>query len=103
MQIADDVLAEIAARFAPAEADRVKAELEAATLPFLDRPSVDRDRVHLAVLLCADGDYAKFQSALRLAAQDWRDVLVAAGLANADWPRVLAAAGWRVPRGAPDR
>jgi hypothetical protein len=97
MKLSDVVEEQITNRFDPDEVQLVQAALEAASLPFLEQPSRQRDRVHLAIIKLAEGDVGKFQQALRLAQTDWRDVLVAAGLANADWPLVLAQAGIRLP------
>jgi hypothetical protein len=47
------------------------------------------ERVQAAAVLLADGDLRRLRQALELAAQDWRDLLVAAGLANGDWPQRL--------------
>jgi hypothetical protein len=97
MKLSNVVEEQITHRFEPDDVQPVQAALEAASLPFLDQPSRQRDRVHLAIIKLAEGDFGKFQQALRLAQTDWRDVLVAAGLANADWPLVLAQAGMRLP------
>jgi hypothetical protein len=48
-----------------------------------------RERVQMGILLVAAGSPQNFESVAALAAQDWRDVLVAAGLGNADWQAVL--------------
>jgi hypothetical protein len=97
MKLSAVVEEQIAERFQPEDGASVRAALEAASLPFLEQPSRQRDRVHLAILKLAEGDAGKFQQALRLAQTDWRDVLVAAGLAHADWPRALAEEGIRLP------
>ena len=78
------------------------ALLTGAELPLLDAPDRARDlaRVHLAILKLADGDLAELEKNVRLAEQDWRDVLLAAGLEQGDWPEVLAASGYRVPEEA---
>lgn len=49
----------------------------------------DSEREQAAVLLLADGDEEGLAAALRLARQDRRDLLVAAGLADERWPRRL--------------
>jgi hypothetical protein len=97
MKLSNMVEEQIAARFDPDDAWQVQAALEEAPLPLLEQPSRQRDRVHLAIITLAEGDFGKFRQALRLAQTDWRDVLVAAGLASADWPLVLARAGIRLP------
>ncbi len=52
----------------------------------------------MAAIQFAGGSLEKLKPAMKQAAEDWRDLLVAAGLADADWPRVLANCGYRVPR-----
>ena len=98
MDVAEIVRAEVRRRMG-ADAERAIAMLETTKLPMLaeaDRTR-ERSRVHLAILKMADGNLARFQETLRMAAVDWRDVLVGSGLGNADWPRVLAAEGFPVP------
>ena len=99
MHVSDLVRREVRARFAPADAANVEILLEATLRPFLDNPARarERDRVHLAVLKEADGNFERFARNLALAALDWRDLLVAAGLGHEDWPDVLRAAGFPVP------
>jgi hypothetical protein len=96
MKLSNLVAEQIIERFRPDDVQQVQAALEAASLPFLEQPSRQRDRVHLAIIKLAEADFGKFQQALHLAQTDWRDVLVASGLANADWP-FLAQAGIRPP------
>lgn len=78
--------------FSGTAAAAISAALEAASLPLLDAPdrSEERARVQLAILRLARGSRERFDEALRLAEQDWRDVLVAASLENADWRDVVA-------------
>lgn len=40
------------------------------------------DRITFSILKLSDGDFEKFKNALRLAATDYRDLLVASGFAN---------------------
>jgi len=91
---------EVRARFAKVDAFDVEHLLEATQLPFLEEPNRrrERDRVHLAILKLANGDFERAARSLAQAASDWRDVLVEAGLANEDWPEVLRGAGFPVPR-----
>jgi hypothetical protein len=49
----------------------------------------DTERLLAAAVLIARGDVDRFRAAVRIARQDWRDLLVSGGLANEDWPRVL--------------
>lgn len=99
MHVSELVRNEVAARFPAPEVPRVLARLEQTALPFLDAAGRDRgrDRVHLAILKRADGNYRRFEDSLALAARDWRDLLVSTGLADQNWPEVLRAAGYPVP------
>jgi hypothetical protein len=54
-----------------------------------DHEALASERIQAAAVLLADGNLRRLRQALELAAQDWRDLLVAAGLANADWPQRL--------------
>lgn len=45
----------------------------------------DDERVQAAIVLWAGGDVARLQDAVRVAGEDWRDVLVRGGLADEDW------------------
>jgi len=38
-----------------------------------------------AIVLASAGQWGRFLRFVRLAEEDWRDVLVAGGLANEDW------------------
>ncbi|WP_157876803.1 hypothetical protein [Streptomyces graminilatus] len=49
----------------------------------------DMERLLAAAVLIAAGDVDRFRSAVRLAREDWRDLLVAGGLGHGNWPRVL--------------
>jgi hypothetical protein len=99
MYVADMVRQEVGRRFAAEQVGEVLGVLESTTLPFLDLPGHERerDRVHLAILLVADGDLAQLREATALAAIDWRDVLMWAGLGGGNWPEVLRRAGFPVP------
>ena len=93
------VRAEVERRFAPADAGRAIALLEATPLPFLDVPdrARERQRVQLAALKHAEGDLVRLEQAAKEASRDWRDLLAVTGLADADWPEVLRRAGFPVP------
>jgi hypothetical protein len=99
MEVSDLVRREVRERFATPDASDVEVLLEATALPFLDEPARrrERDRVHLAILKQAGGDFERFARYLALAAVDWRDLLMAAGLADENWPEVLRGAGFPVP------
>src|SRR5258708_18680958 len=90
------VRAEIAKGFSAGDAARVLGAFEETRLPLLDAPKMwrDLDRVHCAILKIGNGDVARVVAALREAAVDWRDVLVAAGLAHGNWPTVLRESGF---------
>ena len=89
----------VRARFSATDAFDVERLLEATQLPFLDDPARrrERDRVHLAIVKVAEGNFERFARGLAQAASDWRDILVEAGMGNEDWPDVLCAAGFPVP------
>lgn len=44
-----------------------------------------QERVMAAIVLASAGQWGRFLRFVRLAEEDWRDVLVAGGLANEDW------------------
>jgi hypothetical protein len=74
----------------PGSAREVRRLLDA--LPSVagyDPEHLSGERVRAAIVLLADGNISRLKDALRLAATDWRDLLVAAGLAHADWPDLL--------------
>ncbi|WP_306326116.1 hypothetical protein [Streptomyces venezuelae] len=48
-----------------------------------------QERCHAALVLLAGGSVGRFDEAVELASQDWRDLLVAADLAHQDWPARL--------------
>ena len=47
------------------------------------------ERLQTAAVVFAAGDVERFRSAVRLAREDWRDLLMEGGLGHEDWPRVL--------------
>ena len=49
----------------------------------------DSERVQAAIVLAARRDLAMIRRGVELAAEDWRDVLMAGGLENEDWPEAL--------------
>ncbi|MGH9885830.1 MAG: hypothetical protein ACREBE_09895 [bacterium] len=99
MLISELVRREVRARFSPADAPEVEYMLGATPLPLLDAPDRrrERDRVHLAILKLASGNFNEITRHLAVAASDWRDVLVAAGMGHANWPEVLERSGFPVP------
>lgn len=53
------------------------------TLPLLDRAEPAQiERIQFALLRLSEGEWDKLDQALAVAAQDWRDVLVAAGFGS---------------------
>ncbi|MEU4237332.1 hypothetical protein [Actinoplanes sp. NPDC026619] len=77
--------------FRPEEAEAILSLLTDA-VPQEPGDSADGiERVQAAVVLLSDGDSQRFLEVLRMAQQDWRDVLVAAQLAHDDWPERLDA------------
>ena len=100
MGVSQLVRREVHARYgAAAVAAEVERQLSSVELPGLDGAGRERerDRVHFAALKVADGDAGRLAEAVRLAAADWRDLLVAASLADEDWPAVMRRAGYPVP------
>jgi hypothetical protein len=99
MNVSDLVRREVYARLSADDAKEAERQLLATPSADLDLSAYarTRDRVQLAMLKEADGSLDRFSEALKLAASDWRDVLVCAGLADEDWTRVLHAAGYPVP------
>lgn len=71
-----------------AEPDRQKAaaliaERCAEKLPLVQNTTPESlERLRFAVLKLSSGDLGKLEAALKLAEQDWRDLLVAAGFAD---------------------
>ena len=65
----------------PGSADEVR---RLSQLPPGDSPAGE-ERVMAGVVLASAGRWDVFVYYLRLATEDWRDVLVAGGLANEDW------------------
>ncbi|WP_134767824.1 hypothetical protein [Nocardioides sp. 1609] len=49
----------------------------------------DRERIQAALVIRSGGERARFDGMLRLAREDWRDLLVAADLGHGDWRNVL--------------
>ena len=86
-------------RFRPEDWSEAARILRRLDLPFLEVPSrsLDRARVHLALVKLSGGDLSVLGRAGKDAMIDWRDILVAAGLANGDWRDVLARQGFAVP------
>jgi hypothetical protein len=99
MRVSEVVRREVQGRFAPNAARDLLALLETTEIPFLDPPdrADERARVHLAILLYANGDVERARRGVELAATDWRDLLIAAGMEHANWPDVLRNAGFPVP------
>ena len=99
MRVSELVRGEIQRRFSPSDADELRTLLEKTEIPFLDAPdrASERARVHLAILLDANGDLDRARRGVELATWDWRDLLVTAGMEHANWPTVLRDAGYPVP------
>jgi hypothetical protein len=65
------------------EAIRILDQECSQSLPFLESASpVELQRFHYAALKLSNGNLTKLKESVRLANQDWRDLLVAAGFAN---------------------
>jgi hypothetical protein len=94
-----DVEAELATRFSGPDLIDATVLLETTPLSRVRDPaSLDAARIHMAAIKFAEGSMDKLKAAMKLAAEDWRDLLVSAGLPHADWREVLASGGFRVPR-----
>lgn len=89
-RVSELVKQEVARRFGP-HSPYVISALD--LIPHLGEDPLGRDRIHLAVLLVSQDDLLKFNHAVQLASEDWRDILGAAGLENADWQDVLRRKG----------
>lgn len=87
MDVSDRISRWVVGQFREADAERVLSQLR--DLPASVRGNQDPERIHAALVIRAGGDFQAFESTLRLAHQDWRDLLMAADLGHADWPRVL--------------
>lgn len=78
--------AKLTQMFPPDQVDAAVALLEAEcgkNLPLISaQGALGIERVRCAVLLMSEGSLEKLNAAVRLANDDWRDVLVAAGFAN---------------------
>ena len=72
--------------FPPEQRDEVRAMLVEEcgnNLPFCQElDSSQLDRFQFAALKLSEGDLVKLRSAISLAKQDWRDLLVASGFGN---------------------
>lgn len=73
--------------FSEVDAGRVFAAL--GDLPASVVGDQDPERIQAAIVIRSGGDWAKVEGMLRLAHEDWRDLLVAADVGHADWPAVL--------------
>lgn len=95
--VSELVRRQAAERYSPELAATALDLLGSTRLPFLETPSRDRDRVHLAILLYSRGQDEWLRDAVALAAADWRDLLVAAGMESEGWPAVLRDSGFVAP------
>lgn len=80
------------ARWVEREFSEVDATRVFSALGDLPAPVVggqDPERIQAALVIRSGGDWAKVEGMLRLAREDWRDLLVAADLARDNWPSVL--------------
>jgi hypothetical protein len=86
-------------RFEASDAERVIAELESIDVKLLPPRGPWRDRIYLAILVMANGDSGRIVQAVRMAREDWRDLLASTGLEHENWPEVLRRYGFRLPYG----
>ncbi|ROR91071.1 hypothetical protein [Nocardioides aurantiacus] len=73
--------------FSEVDAERVFSALD--DLPASVVGGQDPERTQAAIVIRSGGDWAKVEGMIRLAHEDWRDLLVAADVGHADWPAVL--------------
>jgi hypothetical protein len=71
------------------DADLVLSALDEWRISYEEEPP--GERLVAAVVLVADGRLDGVDEGFRIAEQDWRDLLVAAGLQHEDWRTVLTA------------
>lgn len=74
----------------PRHADMVVDALHSLD-PLVRDSRQDPERMFAAVVRLAHGRFDELDAALRLARQDWRDLLVGADFGNEDWPARLSA------------
>jgi len=97
MSVSELVNSEAHRRLASSIADRLVERLKVTRLPLLKYPSREWDRVHFAILLLVDKTPDRLEDYVQMAADDWRNVLLAAGMAGSDWPTVLSLHDYKVP------
>jgi hypothetical protein len=85
-QLSPETLRRVDILFSPEDGERAKAILYEQcgnNLPFQDKADMYRlERLRFAALKYSDGNLTQLESAVKLAQQDWRDLLVATGFAN---------------------
>ena len=72
--------------FNPDVTRRMIEILESASFP---RPGDNIERIQISVIILSKGDFHAFSEILKVAQEDWRDVVVGAGLGGANWREVL--------------
>jgi hypothetical protein len=85
--LSSDKLKIICARFPVEDQQNIIEGIEAYLNSLVQayKNEIDSDfieRITCAILKCSGNNYKKYQKAISLAKQDWRDLLVAAGFAN---------------------
>ena len=87
MQVSPRLTQWVNREYPAGSAERVLSELR--DLPASVVGGQDPERIQAALVIRTGGDWQEFQGMLRLAHEDWRDLLVASDLGNDDWPHVL--------------
>jgi hypothetical protein len=91
------VVEAIRERFGAQDVERVIAALRSIDVELLPPRGPWRDRIYLATLVMAGGDWGRFDQAVRMARIDWRDLLLSTGLEHESWPEDLRRLGFRLP------
>src|SRR5947207_15988171 len=85
-QLSPETLRRVDILFPPTDRDRAKALLYEQcgnNLPFQEKADMYKlERFRFAALKYSDGNLTQLERAVKLAQQDWRDLLVATGFAN---------------------
>lgn len=87
MKVSARVSQWVGSQFPEDRAEQLLSELRDLPASVVGRQ--DPERIQAALVIRTGGDWQAFQGMLRLAHEDWRDLLVAAGLGHDDWPSVL--------------
>src|SRR3977135_880348 len=81
-ELSAETLRRLEILFAPEDYERARVLLYEQCGHNLAANPSELERLRIAALKCSDGNLAQWESAVKLAQRDWRDLLVAAGFAN---------------------